>query len=299
MKNFELSLQNLEQNKFLSGDLFWNKKSGKKVLISSAGTFIDENFVKKLLEKNEVLEIVPFGNLEFQSEMKIILENLKSAEHEVNRVEVRENLQALLKNYIDDSYSLAGIDLVIPFMEKMYAANKEVETIFLERNSELFIREVFIASTLICLAIEEGYLDFNFLRETFNTELTDSYFLAEARIGVFHLKELERLRVGEIEQFSKESLMFRLSNYGERASLLISTDELYKDSLIQLCSSSGRSIDHTVTSDLIVLKGLIEEEVSYLNIDIKQIDFKKFRKSISRKEKISKYSKVINFEEVS
>ncbi len=299
MKICEINLQNLEENKFLKGDLFWNKKSGKKVLLSPAGTFVDYSFAKKLLDKNESLEMSDQGNFEFQDTLQMIFNKIQNADHELDRVAAREELDLILKKILSKEISIDAIDIVAPCFSAFYKLSEEIENIYFLNNSDLLLREVFIASLLVCMAIEAGYLDYDFLKNVFNTELKINHELAAAKISAYHLEELEKKRIGKIREFSDQSLMYSFTDYAKKASSQINDGSIYEQSLKSLCDTNGEEVSPVSFGDLFLIKSAIEKEISFVGTSLKEIDFSLLLVEILKHKEVTKFYKVISLEKVS
>lgn len=176
----QLNLDNLMEHKFLCGDIFWQKKSGKKILISTAGEFLDFNFVQKLLSKNESIGIQENFDRTMIHELEKILIELKNCEVESEKLCVR----AKFLNFINLNSKESHLLLTGAMFNTFYEQAKEIEKIYLTNNSELLTRLVSVASITVSEALLSGYLDFKILKDIYNTVLISDVYLAQVKVNL-------------------------------------------------------------------------------------------------------------------
>lgn len=178
-----LNAQNFRTYKFLCGDIFWVKNSGKKILISSIGEFSNFDFIEKLLVKNEVIEFHPKIDSKLIEKIADIFENFKNAQFETERVEVRERFL----NVLIDNPSQSQLAFSCALFSQLYELSRDVEEIYLSKNIFLLSRLVSIASCLVIQAIIDGYLEYTFLKNLYNTVLLSDVFLADQNVDLNNL----------------------------------------------------------------------------------------------------------------
>ena len=200
---------------------------------------------------------------------------------------------------VSKEISIDAIDIVAPCFSAFYKLSEEIENIYFLNNSDLLLREVFIASLLVCMAIEAGYLDYDFLKNVFNTELKINHELAAAKISAYHLEELEKKRIGKIREFSDQSLMYSFTDYAKKASSQINDGSIYEQSLKSLCDTNGEEVSPVSFGDLFLIKSAIEKEISFVGTSLKEIDFSLLLVEILKHKEVTKFYKVISLEKVS
>lgn len=173
-----INLSNYKNHKFLCGDFYWLKKSGKKTLLFHAGTFANFGLLKKLLESNENIECHEDLDDEFIMDGHRLLLELSKCEFENERAKIREDFGTLLKK----KNNLPHFNLVRIFTEAFYDLEEESEAQYVN-NSKLLERLVSIASIVTCGAFLQGYLDFTFLKKIFNTILLSDIYLAQEKVS--------------------------------------------------------------------------------------------------------------------
>lgn len=223
----QLNLDNLIEHKFLCGDIFWQKKSGKKILISTAGEFLDFNFVQKLLSKNESVEIQENFDRSMILELDKILIELKNCELESEKLCVRDNfLNFITLNSKETHLLLAGA-----MFNTFYEQAEEVEKIYFSNNSGLLTRLVSVASITVSEALLSGYLDFKVLKDIYNTVLISDVYLAQARVNfnqadIFkeELKEHAVKAIEFLDDSSKNAFLVNLLEFHEKDKEVLNND---------------------------------------------------------------------------
>lgn len=195
----------LVRNEILSpGNIFWKKNTGAEILISKKGDVFNPELIQKLIDADNELILVDSIDLNFH-EMMFSLYVKYSEELSIKdkikwRHEILNNLQG---EYIQRKKTQFELNhLAWKFFSKF--SNSDAK-IFIERDKDLFTRNVSIASSYTFCAFLLGYYETGFLSELFTSTLKNLMALGDGvqiltlKDKIDYLRSCEKLKPEDIE----------------------------------------------------------------------------------------------------
>lgn len=189
----------LRQGIFSPGDIYWCKEAGGKVKILSAGDPIDLSSLKKYFDRNALLMIDRYLNLDVLGEAKIYFSGLERAKNEVQRLRQRQNLIRWFSSiFWSGKNACSMVDLMHIGSDVFYRFTPDMTDAFRQVGVNLFKRSGIISSMGVFLALLAGHTDFKFLQDLYHlTYLFDCAFTDGISFNMNRASELEREQSGE------------------------------------------------------------------------------------------------------
>ena len=185
------------KNSLLSpGDISWHKKSGVVVLISRKGEMMNIQLIKKLEAAKERVLLRNHIDLFLQRRFASLIDNYNSSILIKDKLVWREKIIQMLniefikkqRSQLDFDFMTWNVFSKIPLDEGQK---------YINRDEELFKRNLTISSTYTWIAFLLGYYDMSFLSSLFSQTIMDSMKLGEDE-NIMSLKDkLEYLRMAD------------------------------------------------------------------------------------------------------
>lgn len=224
------------------GNVFWIKKSGR-TLVSKKGEVLNHALLKKLYEAKQTLVLENEIHFHAQEELIALFEKYSSEVFMREKIKWREEFISKLKiHFVELEREQSELNYLA---WKLFSTfNREDGLIFLERDSDLFKRNLNVVSAYTFCAFLLGYYDSSFLRKAFSSTLQNLMELGKS-INVITLKEqLEYLRLQE--SFNEEDM--------EIVKKIASPDIIKKTVVFEKYNGSGfRNINSREMSDLEIM----------------------------------------------
>lgn len=259
---------NLNSFKFLLGNLYWLKKSGKKILLSKEGTVLDMELTQKLITKGESLSVEISVQKICAEKVFEYLSLLENAKFENERVVARlEFVKIFNKDFTFSGEEVPNALNQISYacFTKLLNLTSELEELFLSNNLEIFERNIKIASVCTFSAILLGYLKYEFLQSYFNTILLTDIHLAMAHYSASYRNLFDE----EIDQSEEKSVQFLKEEKNKDFwAMLLKVRQFKKENITNelhyLYASVKELFDNSVDLNIenIKLKSLIDKALS-------------------------------------
>ena len=250
----KFSFQTIKHSILAPGNIFWQKRDGSKVLLNEKGDVLNFNLIKRLDEASSDLSIEDEIDFSIHAEVKALYE--KYSEEVLMRKKIiwRDKLiEVMVKEFIKKENNMQSELNQIAW--SLFSSFEFTEAIvFIERDSNLFKRNLSVASSYTFCAFLLGYYEPYFLNRLFNTTLKNLMSLGASE-RVFTLKEkLEYLRMQD--SFSEEDF--------EYIKEIASTEIISKTVVFEKYDGSGmRNLNSREMSDLEVVFIALSEMFSY------------------------------------
>ncbi|MFG1493483.1 hypothetical protein [Halobacteriovorax sp. ZH4_bin.1] len=186
MREINLSLQQIQNKPLLKGELYWSRPSGRRLLIGRAGEFANLELIEKLSQQNDHFFQKIIIDEERVSKVIDHFMDLQKAELEEVKFRYRNLILVDFYRALKEGEKSSTLDFVFICHETFYEFNNDkinLEEEFIKTSAVTFKKAQVIASSVVYLSLVSGYLDFNFLKEVFNTILM-TYFAYVCRSGV-------------------------------------------------------------------------------------------------------------------
>lgn len=193
----KLILHQFEHEIFSSGNIFWNKNSGERILISKKGEILNLNLIKKFLTGNAELFIEDQIDLDAYESIYSLYQKLGNEISMKEKIILRNELIAKLKEEFIAKENTSQFELDY-LGWKLFSNYKASEGItFFEHDHDLFKRHLSVASSYAFCAFFLGHYEVKFLNNLFSKTLLNLMNLGKDA-SLFTLKEkLEYLRLQE------------------------------------------------------------------------------------------------------
>ncbi len=185
MREINLSLHQIQNNPLLKGELYWSRPSGRRLLIGRAGEFANLELVEKLSQQNDQFFQKIIIDEERVSKVVDHFMDLQKAQLEEVKLRYRNLILVDFYRALNEGEKSSTLDFVFICHETFYEFNNDkinLEEEFIKTSAITFKKAQVIASSVVYLSLVSGYLDFNFLKEVFNTVLM-TYFSYVCRNG--------------------------------------------------------------------------------------------------------------------
>jgi len=205
------------------GDVFWNKKSGKKVLLSKKGELLNINLIKKIEQNKEKIILENHINFEIQKLFQGYFAEMRNELQIKEKIALREKILGRFSSFfLEEETEQLELDLLswILFSSFSYEESRD----FINHDSEIFKRHLSVASTYTFCALMLGYYDSKFLTMLFTKTLRNLLSIGNANEVLLTKDKLESFiqkdsfkgaDLNLIKEFeTKENLLF--SGFFER-----------------------------------------------------------------------------------
>jgi hypothetical protein len=202
----KFSLTNIQDDLLAPGNIFWKKKSGDSVLISKKGEVVNSALINKMFDAG--IEVFMEDGIDIQAhhEMKMIYEKYSEQVLMRDKIILRDQLITLLRKEFIEKEDVLQFDLDHLAWDLFSSFSIVEEQLFIERDADLFRRNLSVASSYTFGAFLLGYYEPKFLKNLFSRTLKNLMDLGLSS-HVLSLKEkLEYLRLQE--SFSTEDYNF-------------------------------------------------------------------------------------------
>ncbi|MFG1500011.1 hypothetical protein ABMA70_07345 [Halobacteriovorax sp. XZX-3] len=212
MREINLSFQQIQNNPLLKGELYWSRPSGRRLLIGRAGEFANLELVEKLSQQNDQFFQKIIIDEERVSKVVDHFMDLQKAQLEEVKLRYRNLILVDFYRILKGEKKSSTLDFVFICHETFYEFNHDninLEEEFIKTSAITFKKAQVISSSVVYLALISGYLDFNFLKEVFNTILM-TYFSYVCRNGTNVVDKLASLEesYGNVEYLKSLSRDF-------------------------------------------------------------------------------------------
>lgn len=235
----KFEFQKFQHELLAPGDIFWIKKSGR-TLVSKKGDMLNYALLKKLDEAGHTLMLENEIHFHMHDQLAALYEKYSGEFLMKDKIKWREEFIAKLKiHFVEEGRDQSELNYLAWRLFSRF--NREDGVAFLERDSELFKRNLSVASAYTICAFLLGYYETQFLQRIFTSTLQNLMMLGTS-VSVITLKEqLEYLRLQD--SFNEEDV---------RMLGKIAAPELIQSSVIfEKYNGSGvRNINSREMSDL-------------------------------------------------
>ncbi len=194
-KKVKFDFKHFENELLAPGDIFWIKKSGR-TLVSKKGEVLNTALLKKLDAANQTLMMENEIHFHMQQELLELYSKYSAEFFMRDKIKWREEFISKLKiHFVEENREQSELNYLA---WKLFSSfNREDGISFIERDSELFKRNMNVASSYTLCAFLLGYYEPGFLQKAFSSTLKNLMELGKS-INVISLKEqLEYLRLQE------------------------------------------------------------------------------------------------------
>lgn len=205
MEKVELKLEQIKDELFSPGNIYWKKKSGEEVLVSGKSDILNLKMLQKLFQSNSLILIE--DAIDFSSHEKIIqaFNNYKTELLIPKKLQWRSSINTfLLNDYYHSSRS--QFDLNQLCWKLFSKISKEQSEVFINRDRDYFLRSISIATSYTLCAYLLGHYSERYLTQIYNSTL-----LSQMEIGKSELISELKNRLEDIRQ--KESLTTEDKDY--------------------------------------------------------------------------------------
>lgn len=201
MAKLDFNLNEVRENLFSPGNIFWIQNSGNRVLLSSKNDFINFKLIEKLFTNKYQLIIEDRSDNKFKDDFISYFEKHKSEILVKEKMQWRRKLLTLFST-LQEETAIGQLEIgemawkVFSKVENSKAQN------LLEIDIDLFKRSLNVATSYTLLAFVLGCYDDNFLSNVFTKTFLDQMEL-DNTIPVSTLKnQLETKRISDNNDFS-------------------------------------------------------------------------------------------------
>ncbi|POB12860.1 hypothetical protein C0Z22_13355 [Halobacteriovorax sp. DA5] len=192
--------------------MYWSRPSGRRLLIGRAGEFANLELVEKLSQQNDQFFQKIIIDEERVSKVVDHFMDLQKAQLEEVKLRYRNLILVDFYRILKGEKKSSTLDFVFICHETFYEFNHDninLEEEFIKTSAITFKKAQVISSSVVYLALISGYLDFNFLKEVFNTILM-TYFSYVCRNGTNVVDKLASLEesYGNVEYLKSLSRDF-------------------------------------------------------------------------------------------
>lgn len=171
-KNLALARTEICSLSFFPGDIYWVKKTGKKIKLFNAGSFLIKEKLESYLDKKMDLEINLTVNGRVVDEISNLFKDLLAIESHILDREKRK--AAWRKEFIKTSFRCLGTDekfwfgnIGFIFEDWIKELPLEIQKILITSKENFQQKALTSAGICVFIAVWIGYLDYKFLKELF------------------------------------------------------------------------------------------------------------------------------------
>jgi len=177
LEKVEIKIEQVKDDVFSPGDVYWKRKSGIEVLISGKGDVLNIEMIQKLAQSNNTILIE--NQIDYASQKKLI-EAFNKYESEIlipKKLEARSLFVALLLKYYYNT-TATQFELNQLFGKLFSTVTRDQAENYLSRDREYFVRAINIATSYTLCAFLLGYYSEDFLKQIYNSTI-----LSQMEIG--------------------------------------------------------------------------------------------------------------------
>ncbi len=190
----------LENYLLAPGDIFWQKKSGKNVLLSKKGDLINFSLIKKLEMNRQKLLLENQINFEIQKLFSKHLREMRLELQVKEKIAFREKfIGRFSAHFIEDEAIQLELDLLAWMLFSDFSREEAMS--FTDIDSEIFKRHLSVASTYTFCALLLGYYDSRFLTGLFTKTLRSLMSIGKKLESGINRERLENLNQKETFSF--------------------------------------------------------------------------------------------------
>ena len=193
MEKTVLDFNEISDDFFAPGNIFWKKKSGVEILISAKADFLNQQTLAKLFAANETLLIEDSIDQISLSEFVGVFNKYQEEIQVKNKIHWRTKFNQLLQKYYYLS-STSQFELDHLCWKLFSEINKEETKKYLDQDCDFFRRSMDIASSYVVCAFLIGYYDGKFLKNLFNDTIKNLMKISQDKLIGNFKEDLERLR---------------------------------------------------------------------------------------------------------
>lgn len=194
MEKKEIVFSDLKGHLLSPGNIFWKKNSGAEVLISKKGDFLNLDLVLKIQNSKQKILIENEIDQNFILEFKELINAFNRELLMAEKLKYREKIfEFLVTNFIQKNCTQFEMNQIF-WMCFSKIDNSEMQN-FLNRDRDIFLRSMTVASGVVFMALVNGYYKLDYLKKIF-TETLITFKELSLRFSVVELKEkLEKYRL--------------------------------------------------------------------------------------------------------
>ena len=194
MGKIRLDIDEISNELLAPGNIFWQKCSGVEVMISAKEGIINFKLLSKLEALNEVLLIDESEQSTIQNKFQEVFSQYKNKIQLRDKIKWRNDFNWLLNEYFYKT-SNSQYDLDQIFWKIFSDIQINEARTYIDRDKDLFMRSISIASSYTLCAFLIGYYDEKFLRVLYNSALKNLLFIGRDQLVMTLKENLELLRV--------------------------------------------------------------------------------------------------------
>lgn len=159
-------------------NIYWKKKSGDPILVSTKYSIFNAEIIHKLMENNQELYIEESFDLEFIDTMTQLLNHFDFSYSIKTKANMKHIFLSKLKNKVIDQ-EISQLELNYICLQLFSGNPAELYKGYIEQNFDLFNRALTVASSTIMCSLYLGYYNISFLRNLFDLIIYENMLIYE------------------------------------------------------------------------------------------------------------------------